>query len=125
MMKQQLDFDNIELSFYERLVLKTIPIFKSAFFYNKRTIDDLLTLGLISRSCEVKFNHFCYKVTHNGKMYFRYKRKRMIIFMVPVVISVIALLAAYDVVYIKWLHELLSKLVSLLKTILESLGIST
>ena len=43
MMKQQLDFDNIELSFYERLVLKTIPIFKSAFFYNKRTIDDLLT----------------------------------------------------------------------------------
>ena len=124
-MKQQLDFDNIELSFYERLVLKTIPIFKSAFFYNKRTIDDLLTLGLISRSCKVKFNHFCYKVTHNGKMYFRYKRKRMIIFMVPVVISVIALLAAYDVVYIKWLHELLSKLVSLLKTILESLGIST
>ena len=124
-MKQQLDFDNIELSFYERLVLKTIPIFKSAFFYNKRTINDLLTLGLISRSYKVKFNHFCYKVTHNGKMYFRYKRKRMIIFMVPVFISVIALLAAYDVVYIKWLHELLSKLVSLLKTILESLGIST
>ena len=124
-MKQQIDFDNIELSFYERLVLKTIPIFKSAFFYRKRTIDDLLTIGLIVPSHEVKFKHFCYKVTHNGKMYFRYKRKRMIIFMVPVVISVIALLAAYDVVYIKWLHEVLSKLALLLKTMWESLGIST
>lgn len=124
-MKQQIDFDNIELSFYERLVLKTIPIFKSAFFYRKNTINDLLNIGLIAPSHEVKFKHFCYKVTHNGKMYFRYKRKRMIIFLVPVIISVIALLAAYDIVYIKWLHELLLKSMSLLKTILESLGIYT
>ena len=124
-MKQQLDFDNIELSFYERLVLKTIPVLKSAFFYRKGTIDDLITIGLIAPSHEVKFKHFCYKVTHNGKMYFRYKRKRMIVFLIPVVISVIALLAAYDVVYIKWLHEVLLKLASLLKTIWESLEIST
>lgn len=124
-MKNQLDFCNIELSIYEKFVLKTIPILKSSFFYKKNTINDLLSIGLICPTHQVRCSHFCYKVTHNGRMYFRYKRKRMIAFLVPVVISVIALLAAYDVVYIKWLHELLSEAVSLLRTMLGNLEIST
>lgn len=124
-MKNQLDFGNIELSIYEKFVLKTIPILKSSFFYKKNTINDLLSIGLICTTHQVRFKHFCYKVTHNGRMYFRYKRKRMIAFLVPVVISVIALLAAYDVVYIKWIHELLSEAASLLRTMLGNLGIST
>ena len=124
-MKHQVDFDNIELSFYEKLVLRTLPILKSGFFYREKTLYNLQSIGLIANTCEMRFKHFCYQVTFNGKMYFRYKRKRFLYFFIPVVISVVALLAAYDVVYIKWIHELLKELVSLLKTTWGNLGIST
>lgn len=119
-----IDFSNLELSIYQKFVLRTLPILKSEIFYRKSTINDLRNYGLIKRGNKLMFKKFTYVKTDYGKMYFRIKRKDFIRFAIPTVISVIALLAAYDVLWIKPIAEGLQVLASLLKNIMESLGVS-
>lgn len=119
---EQIDFSNIELSIYEKFVLGILPILKSSAWHRKETIAILYKYGLIKRTGVTRRGNIEYKRTHAGKMYFRIKRKDSIRFLVPVIISVIALLAAYDVMYIQPLAELLQELSILLKNIAENLG---
>lgn len=119
---QKVDFSNIELSLYQKFVLRTLPIFKSAFFYRQSAINDLLRYGLIRRYPQTLFGNYVYKRTDEGKMYFRIKRKDFIRFWITTTISVIALFAGYDVYKIPALESLLRGIASLLERISENLG---
>lgn len=119
-MKQQLDFDNIELSPYAKFILRTLPIFKIEKFYRKETFFYLFEIGMIQRTYKTFCGYLVYKVSIQGKMYFRIKRKKFLLSFIPISISVLALLASYDVIYIEWLHQLLLKLALPLKTMWEN-----
>lgn len=56
-------------------------------------------------------------------MYFRYKRKDHLRFLIPTTISIIALLEAYDVLTIPFLRDTLQAIGTLLKSTLGSLGV--
>lgn len=120
---KNVDFSNLELSLYQKFVMHTLPFLKSAFFYRKDVINDLFRYGLIKREPRIIFGHFVYKRTDMGKMYFRIKRKNSLHFWIPVIISIIALLKSYDVLTIPVIDEALQELSTLLKNIVESLGI--
>lgn len=74
---QNVDFSNLELSLYQKFVIRTLPFLKSAFFYRKDVINDLSRYGLIKREPRAIFGYFVYKRTDMGKMYFRIKRKTL------------------------------------------------
>lgn len=114
---KNIDFSNIELSFSERITLRLLPIIKSNRFFRYQTLDYLNRLGLIDR------DHGVYTVNRNCKMYFRIKRKERIRFVIPTVISIVALFAGYDVYKIPLLGEVLSTVKILLIHAMESLGI--
>lgn len=118
---QHPDFSNLELSMYQKFVIHTLPFFKSAFFYKKSTIDELHKYGLIKRNHYTLFKNFTYSKTDYGKMYFRIKRKDRIRFLIPTIISILALFGGYDVYKIPELEELLKAIASLLENIKESL----
>ena len=120
---QKIDFSNIELSLYQKFVMHTLPILRSGFFYKKDVINDLVRYGLIKRKPKILFGYFVYKRTDEGKMYFRIKRKNTFRFWIPVIISIIALLEAYEILTIPLLREALQAINTLLKNIMESLGI--
>lgn len=123
---EQPNLDNIELSPIGKFTLLFLPKLGFLPIFSQSVISDLRILGLISiHKKKYYFNgRLRYKLTPFGKMYFRYKRKSFWRFAIPVVISIIALLASYDVLYFEFIHEVLSKSVQLLKTIFESLEIS-
>lgn len=114
---KNIDFSNIELSFSERITLRLLPIIKSNRFFRYQTLDYLNRLGLLDR------DHGVYTVNRNCKMYFRIKRKERIRFVIPTVISIVALFAGYDVYKIPLLGEVLLAVKMLLKYVLGSLGI--
>ena len=114
---KNIDFSNIELSFSERITLRLLPIIKSNRFFRYQTLDYLNRLGLLDR------DHGVYTVNRNCKMYFRIKRKERIRFVIPTVISIVALFAGYDVYKIPLLGEALLAVKMLLKYVLGSLGI--
>lgn len=121
MNKNQIDFTNIELSVYAKFVLHTIPIFRSSLFFNEDTIKLLWKYGFIERYAITKFGDK-FRRTADGRMYFRVKRKGFVRFLIPVIISIIALFGGYDVYTIPVLKELLEAIASLLGNIVESLG---
>lgn len=114
---KNIDFSNIELSFSERITLHLLPIIKSNRFFRYQTLGYLNRLGLLDR------DHGVYTVNRNCKMYFRIKRKERIRFIIPTVISIVALFAGYGVYKIPLLGEILSTVKILLKYVLGSLGI--
>ena len=114
---KNIDFSNIELSFSERITLHLLPIIKSNRFFRYQTLDYLNRLGLLDR------DHGVYTVNRNCKMYFRIKRKERIRFVIPTVISIVALFAGYGVYKIPLLGEVLLAVKMLLKYVLGSLGI--
>lgn len=120
---QKIDFSNIELSLYQKFVMHTLPILRSEFFYRKNVINDLNRYGLIKRQPKLLFGYFVYKRTDEGKMYFRIKRKNTLRFWIPVIISIIALLEAYDILTIPLLAEALQAISTLLRNIVEILGV--
>lgn len=114
---KNIDFSNIELSLSERITLHLLPIIKSNCFFKYQTLDYLNRLGLIDRE------HGVYTVNRSCKMYFRIKRKERIRFIIPTVISIVALFAGYDIYKIPLLGEVLSTVKTLLIHAMESLGI--
>lgn len=112
-----IDFSNVELSFSERMTLRLLSVIKSDRFFNQQTLIYLTRLGLLDRS------YGRYSVNRFGKMYFRIKRKAFFKFMLPTVISILALFAGYDVYKFPLLGEVLSKAKTLLIHIMGSLGI--
>ncbi len=117
---KQVDYENIELSIYEKFVLHSMSIFRLDKLYLSKTVRRLFELGFIERYKYTKHGTL-YRRTANGKMYFRIKRKIFLRFAIPTIISIIALLAAYDVLWIKPVDEALRAIASLLKNIVESL----
>lgn len=122
---QQLDFSNIELSFYEKWILRLIPILKSSLFFKKSSLDTLRSYGMIKISGYGKLKQTYYKRMNPGKMYLRIKRKDSLRFLIPTTISIIALLESYDILTIPLLAEILREVSSILKNIMEILGIGT
>lgn len=114
---KNIDFSNIELSLSERITLHLLPIIKSNRFFKYQTLDYLNRLGLLDRE------HGVYAVNRNCKMYFRIKRKERIRFIIPTVVSIVALFAGYDVYKIPLLDEVLSTVKILLIHVMESFGI--
>ena len=114
---KNIDFSNIELSISERITLRLLQIIKSNRFFKSQTLDYLNRLGLLGRDRGV------YTVNRAGKMYFRIKRKERLRFAIPTIISIVALLAGYDVYRIPLLDEALSAIKMLLKHVMGSLGI--
>lgn len=113
----QVDFSNIELSFLQRLTLRYVIVFHSGKGMDFQTLDFLHRTGLIDRS------YGDYLPNIYSRMYFRVKRKERLKFVVPTLISIIALFAGYDVYRIPLLDEVLSAVKMLLKYVLGSLGI--
>nr|DAR04543.1 MAG TPA: hypothetical protein [Bacteriophage sp.] len=112
-----IEFSNIELNFGEKMTLHLLPIIKSNRFFNSQTLIYLHKLGLLDRIGGV------YSVNRFGKMYFRIKRKERLKFMIPTVISIVALFAGYDVYKFPLLGEALSAVKMLLIHVMGSLGI--
>lgn len=117
---RQIDFENIELSLYAKFVLHCIAVFRFDRIYLKSTINLLWKLEFIKRYNITKHGNW-FKRTPQGRMYLRVKRKAFIRFAIPTIISIIALLASYDILWIKPLSELLQGLGTILKSIMESL----
>lgn len=117
------DYSNLELSPYQQFVIRTLPLFKSAIFYRKKTLALLCEYGMIHRVHRVLFGHWIYEPTDLGRMYFRFKRKDHLRFLIPTTISIIALLEAYDVLTIPLLRDTLQAIGSLARSILGSLGV--
>lgn len=114
---KNIDFSNIELSFSERMTLRLLRILKSNIFFKYQTLDYLHRLGLLDRDYGV------YTINRAGKMYFRIKRKERIRFIIPTLISVVALFAGYDIYKIPLLDEILKATKLLLIHVMETLGI--
>lgn len=112
-----IDFSNIELSFSEKMTLHLLPIFRSNRFLNQQTLVYLQQLGLVDRRGNL------YSLNRYGKMYFRIKRRDRLKFMIPTVISIVALFAGYDVYKFPLLGEALSAVKMLSIHVMGSLGI--
>lgn len=63
-----------------------------------------------------------FRISDNGKMYLRYRSRSFWKFMIPTVISIIALFGGYDVYTNPLLKEILEAIASLFGRIAESLG---
>lgn len=111
------DFSNIELNLGERITLRLLPLIKSNRFFNSQTLNYLHRLGLLDRIGGV------YSANRFGKMYFRVKQKERLKFMIPTVISIVALFAGYDIYKFPLLDEALSTAKTLLIHAMENLGI--
>lgn len=117
------DYSHLELSLYQKFIVRTLPILKSSIFYRKKSISLLCQYELIHRVPRILFGHYVYEPTDFGKMYFRYKRNDHLRFLIPTTISIIALLEAYDVLTIPFLRDTLQAIGTLLKSTLGSLGV--
>ena len=114
---KDIDFSNIELSLREKATLRFLSVFSSNRYLSYQTLSYLHQLGLLDRCGGV------YMINRHGKMYFRIKRKERLRFIIPTAISVVALLAGYDVCKIPLVDEILSGTMRFLTHILESWGI--
>ena len=79
------DYSHLELSLYQKFIVRTLPILKSSIFYRKKSISLLCQYELIHRVPRILFGHYVYEPTDFGKMYFRYKRKDHLRFLMPYV----------------------------------------
>lgn len=64
--------------------------------------------------------HISYSLSEKGKMYLRHSRERLFTIYVPIILSVIALLAGYDVYKIPFVQEILDSIKSLFQNLLGS-----
>lgn len=118
-----LTYKDLLLSFPEHIILikvRLIGISYNAIFKDHRKF--LRKYGLIEISPHFK-NRF--RISDNGKMYLRYHFRSFWKFVIPTVISIIALFGGYDVYTNPVLKELLESIASLFERIMGILGIGS
>lgn len=120
---QQVDYSNVQLSLYETIVLKLIRIFRSEIWYKRETINILRQYGFIKPYKYNSMKKELYKRTHSGSTYLRIKGKSFRRFLIPTIISILALFGGYDVYTNPLLKKLLEAIMSLFENIVESLEI--
>lgn len=113
------NFTNYELNFIERYFLRKLILIHSTRWYPSSIIERFRALGLVTRT-RSSSDYICYKPSLQGIMYLRKRRKDNIRFMVPVVISILALLESYEILSIEILRDILLELSLLLKNIMET-----
>ena len=115
----QVSHRELDLSFSENMCLRKIQFFglsQKKFFEDKYHF--LREQNLICRSSKSTN----YVLNNRAKMYLRYKRKDKIRFIIPTLISMLALFGGYDVYKSPILYSLLRLLKQILKAIVENLG---
>lgn len=115
----QVSHRELDLSFSENMCLRKIQFFglsQKKFFEDKYHF--LREQNLICRSSKSTN----YVLNNRAKMYLRYKRKDKIRFIVPTLISILALFGGYDVYKNPILYSLLRLLKQILKAIVENMG---
>lgn len=115
------NFTNYELNFSEKNALRIIMYFHTIRFCSPEQLDDFTRLGLVTRKHNRK-GVIYFTASLQGKMYLRKCRKERVRFLIPVVISILALLRSYEILNIQILYEILQALSTLVKNVLESLG---
>lgn len=116
-----LTYKDLLLSFPQYLILIKIRFFSIS--YNQTIKDNrkfLRRYGLIELSPYFKDR---FRISDNGKMYLRYRFRSFWKFIIPTIISVIALFGGYDVYTNPILKELLEAIASLFGRIMEIWGI--
>lgn len=122
-MSNSVNISEVSLGILQKMSLRSFVLFHSEIFHRKTTVKDFWRIGLIERYGYDRWGNRKYRLSFIAKMYLHRSRTETLRFWIPVIISVVALLAAYDICYIKWLAELLSAAVSAAKTTAENLGI--
>ena len=115
------NFTNYELNFSEKTALRIIMHFHTVRFCSSEQLNDFTRLGLVTRKHNRK-GVLHYAASLQGKMYLRRCRKERVRFLIPVVISILALLRSYEILNLQILYEILQAISSLVKNVLESLG---
>lgn len=114
-------YKDLEFSMYQTLILLRLKYFKIK--KDKVTPESdyefLLKYNLVTK---YKRNNTFYVLNDKARMYLRYKRKDKIRFWIPVIISIIALFAGYDVYTSPLLARVLQAIATLVRTISENLG---
>lgn len=114
-------YKDLEFSSRQNMILLRLKYFKmkKSKAYLKPRYVFLRKYGLVeSRDLNGEY----VTLSDKGRMYLRYRRKDKFRFWIPVIISIVALFAGYDVYTIPPLEKFLQAIASLLKTITESLG---
>lgn len=113
-------YKDLEFSFSQHLILLRLKYFKmkKETIYSNSKYDFLRVYSLIEYQ---KKNRLYCVLNEKGCMYLRYKRRSKIRFWIPVIISIAALFAGYDVYTNPLLAQALREIVKLLKNILENL----
>lgn len=116
----QVSHRELDLSFWQIMRLRKIRIFglnENCIFKERYKV--LAQNALIQHA-----NHGNkYVLTERAKMYLRYRRRDRIRFLIPVIISIFALLGGYDVYQNKHLLAFLQTIMRISKTIMENLDV--
>lgn len=114
-------YKDLEFSLRQNMILLRLKCFKmrrGKVYLNPR-YTFLRKYGLVE-TCDLSGEYVT--LSDKGLMYLRYRRKDKFRFWIPVIISIVALFAGYGVYTIPLLKKFLQAIVSLTKTITESLG---
>ena len=114
-------FKDLELSRSQYLILKRISFMKRI---KCSTVDSSSKYNFLIRYSLIDYSdqtHLYYSLSDKAKFLLRYRRKERFRFWLPVIISIVALLAGYDIYTNSLLEELLQTIASLWKTIMENL----
>ena len=116
----QISHRELDLSFWQIMCLRKIRLFglnENGIFKDRYKF--LVRNELIQHSSRGKR----YVLTERAKMYLRYRRRDRIRFLIPVIISIFALLGGYDVYQNKHLLAFLQTIMRISKTIMENLDV--
>lgn len=112
-------YKDLEFSLKENLTLIRIKYFKM----KKATVFAHSKYDFLRRYSLIEYSGNYVILSDKALMYLRFKRKDRFRFWLPVIISIIALLAGYDIYTIPLLEKALQEATLILKTITESLGV--
>ena len=115
------NYKDYEIGFLSLTTLRLIGFLKLNIFFPKSCIEELKYCGFI-KAVDWRGKHIVvYKRLPKGNMYIRHHRKDNLRFLIPTIISILALLEAYDVYTCETLARILQELSTLLKNIVGSL----
>lgn len=116
----QISHRELDLSFWQIMCLRKIRLFglnENGIFKDRYKF--LVRNELIQHSSRGKR----YVLNDRAKMYLRYRHRDRIRFLIPVIISIFALLGGYDVYQNKYLLAFLQAIMRISKTIMENLDV--
>lgn len=114
-------YKDLEFSFFQNMILLRLKYFKM----KKNTLYNNPRYNFLQKYALIEYhepNRDYITLNDKGLMYLRFKRKDKFRFWIPVIISIIALFAGYDVYTDPLLEKILQAIATILQTIAENLG---